>query len=191
MTGGGTSVDTERRSFVFNPTTNAFAAASDLHTRRFYPTTVTLANGTALTLFWEDHANAPGSGVQSMEIFTPGGIGAWSVPKTLPFNYFYYPWMFLLPGGDLFIAGPQKPARRFNPTATTVVDNPANQYNQISSQRGVNMDFLFISRGSLLKIFFKIFHQVRTQIWIIISKDYTNMLVYQQMDYIMYSCIMS
>src|SRR5262249_32354140 len=52
-----------------------------------------------------------------------------------------YPWTFLLPGGDLFIAGPQKPARRFDPAANPVVDNPALQYNQLANpQRGVNMD---------------------------------------------------
>ena len=140
MTGGGVTANTERRAFLFDPTTNTFTAASDLHTGRFYPTTITLADGTALTLFGEDHAHAAGTGVQSLEIFTPGGAGVWSAPKAVPFNYFYYPWTFLLPGGDLFIAGPQKPARRFDRTATPIVDNPANQYNQISSQRGVNMD---------------------------------------------------
>lgn len=140
MTGGGISADTERRAFLFNPSTNSFSAAAALTTGRFYPTTLTLGNGTALTLFGEDHANAAGVGVQSLEIFTPGGGGAWSAPKTVPFNYFYYPWTFLLPGGDLFIAGPQKPARRFSPGATPIIDDPARQYNQISSQRGVNMD---------------------------------------------------
>jgi plastocyanin len=141
ITGDGVSADTERRAFLFDPTTNAFAAASDLNTGRFYPTTITLADGSALTLFGEDHANAPGTGVQSLEIFTPGGAGAWSAPKTVPFNYFYYPWTFLLPGGDLFIAGPEKPARRFDPSATPIVDDPAKQYDQLTPEpRGVNMD---------------------------------------------------
>jgi hypothetical protein len=76
----------------------------------------------------------------SLEVFTPGGAGAWSAPKALPFNYFYYPWTFLLPGGDLFVAGPQKPARRFDWTATPVLDNPARQYSQVFDARGVNMD---------------------------------------------------
>jgi FtsP/CotA-like multicopper oxidase with cupredoxin domain len=130
------TVDTERRAFLFNPSTNAFGAAPDLHTGRFYPTTISLADGTALTLFGEDHALAAGTGVQSFEIFTPGG--GWSVPKALPFNYFYYPWTFLLPDGNLFIAGPQKPARRFDPSATPIVDQQFNQLTQ--QQRGVNMD---------------------------------------------------
>jgi plastocyanin len=143
MTGGGVTADTERRSFLFNPTTSTFSAAGDLHTGRFYPTTLSLANGTAMTLFGEDHAHAAGTGVQSFEIFTPGppaGHGSWSAPKTVPFNYFYYPWTFLLPLGDLFIAGPQKPSRRFDPTATPIVDLPVRQYNQVYPQRGTNMD---------------------------------------------------
>ena len=56
-------------------------------------------------------------------------------------DYFPERETFLLPGGDLFIAGPQKPARRFDPAANPVVDNPALQYNQLANpQRGVNMD---------------------------------------------------
>ena len=133
------SPDTERRAFLFNPGTNTWSVAANLHVGRFYPTTITLADGRALTLFGEDHAHNAGTGVQSFEIFTlGGGGGSWSAPKTLPFNYFYYPWTFLLPGGDLFIAGPQKPARRFNPNAAVIV---AKQYNQLEpQQRGVNMD---------------------------------------------------
>src|SRR5438552_15340255 len=47
MTGGGTSAATERRAFLFNPSTNSFSAAAALTTGRFYPTTLTLGNGTA------------------------------------------------------------------------------------------------------------------------------------------------
>jgi FtsP/CotA-like multicopper oxidase with cupredoxin domain len=133
------TADTERRAYLFDPTTSNFSAAADKHVGRFYPTTITLADGKPLTLFGSQHAG--GELVQaSLEIYTPGGAGAWSAPKPIPFNYFYYPWTFLLPGGDLFIAGPQKPARRFNPAATPIIDDPAKQYNQLSSQRGVNMD---------------------------------------------------
>ncbi len=128
---------TERRAFLFDPVTGSFSATADLNTGRFYPTTITLANGRPLTLFGQDNASPGAPAVTSFEIYTPGGGGAWSAPKSLPFNYFYYPWTFLLPGGDLFIAGPQKPARRFDPSATPIVDQ---QFNQISPQRGINMD---------------------------------------------------
>jgi plastocyanin len=140
MTGGGVSADTQRRAFLFNPTANAFAPASDLHIGRFYPTTIRLADGKAMALFGGDNAHGGGP-VPSFEIFAPGGAGAWSAPKAVPFNYFYYPWAFLLQGGDVFIAGPQKPARRFDPTAVPIIDDPGRQYSQLTpQQRGVNMD---------------------------------------------------
>jgi FtsP/CotA-like multicopper oxidase with cupredoxin domain len=132
------SPDTERRAFLFNPTSNSFSHASDLHAKRFYPTCVTLPDGRAMTLFGQD--TIAGTTTASLEVFTPGGAGTWTAPKALPFNFFYYPWTFVLPNGELFIAGPQKPARRFDWTATPVIDDPAKQYNQIASQRGVNMD---------------------------------------------------
>ena len=132
--------DTERRAFLFDPTTSTFVPAAELNIGRFYPTALTLPDGRAMTLFGQDNASG-GQTAASLEIFTPGGAGAWSAPKSLPFNYFYYPWTFLLPGGDLFIAGPQKPARRFDPTANPVIDNPALQFDQIATpQRGINMD---------------------------------------------------
>jgi FtsP/CotA-like multicopper oxidase with cupredoxin domain len=134
------TLDTERRAFSFDPTTNAWSHATETHTGRFYPTTITLGNGSALTLFGQDNGIGGGATAASFEIFTPGGAGSWSSAQPLPFNYFYYPWTFLLPDGELFIAGPQKPARRFRHTVTPVIDDPAKQYQQISSQRGVNMD---------------------------------------------------
>ena len=132
---------TERRAFLFDPGTSTFTATAELNTGRFYPTTLTMADGRPMTLFGQDNASPGAPTATSAETFTPGGAGAWSAPKPLPFNYFYYPWTFLLPGGDLFIAGPQKPARRFDPAANPVVDNPALQYNQLANpQRGTNMD---------------------------------------------------
>jgi plastocyanin len=134
------TVDTERRAFTFDPTTLQFAQAADVHTGRFYPTTITMPDGRAMTLFGQDNAHG-GITASSLEIYALGGSGgSWSAPKPIPFNYFYYPWTFQLPGGDLFVAGPQKPSRRFDPNATPIVDDPARQYMQIAPQRGVNMD---------------------------------------------------
>jgi hypothetical protein len=139
MSGGGTTVDTERRSFFFDPATQTWSHATETNTGRFYPTNLTLGDGRPITLFGTDSGGG-GATAASLEIFTPGGAGSWSAPKALPFNYLFYPWTFLLPNGELFIAGPQKPARRFDPAATPIVDNPANQFNQVFSQRGSNMD---------------------------------------------------
>jgi FtsP/CotA-like multicopper oxidase with cupredoxin domain len=131
------SNDTERRAFTFDPAALTWTPTADLNVGRFYPTTLTLADGKALTLFGTDNAHG-GAPVASFEIFTPGGGGNWSAPKALNFNYVFYPWTFLLPGGDLFVAGPQKPARRFDPAANPVVDQQHDQLEAI--QRGINMD---------------------------------------------------
>jgi plastocyanin len=129
---------TEHRAFLFDPGTSNFTPTADVNVGRFYPTTITLADGRALTLFGQDNASTGAPTAASFEIYTPGGGGTWSTPKPLPFNYFYYPWTFVLPEGDLFVAGPQKPARRFDPTANPVVDQ---QFDQLTiQQRGVNMD---------------------------------------------------
>jgi plastocyanin len=143
QTGTGVGPGTERRSFLFDPATNTFSATADMASQRFYPTTIPLADGKVMALYGSvtSAANSPVS--SNFEIFDPagaGGTGTWSAPTHLPFNYLWYPWTFLLPDGELFIAGPQKPARRFDYTATPVVDDPARQYNQVYPQRGVNMD---------------------------------------------------
>jgi len=128
--------NTERRSFLFDPTTpQPWTGTADMHVGRFYPTTITLANGNPLTLFGSQNGS-PGLVDASLETYTPGGAGAWSAPKPVAFNYLWYPWTFLLPNGELFIAGPQKPARRFNPAAPVIDDTTATQYNQVFPFRG-------------------------------------------------------
>ena len=118
-----------------------WSATGDMHIGRFYPTTISLADGRPMTMYGADNYNDGTVGVASLETFTPGaGGGSWSQPKPIPFDYFYYPWAFLLPLGDVFIAGPQKPARRFDPAATPITDAPARRYQQVYPQRGVNME---------------------------------------------------
>src|SRR5260370_14223026 len=92
-----------------------------------------MPDGRPMTLFGQDHASPGAPTAASAETFTPGAGGAWTAPKPLPFNYFYYPWTFLLPGADLFIAGPQKPARRFPPAPNPGVDNAALQFSPLAN----------------------------------------------------------
>ena len=56
--------------------------------------------------------------VGSLETSRPAPAAAPGACPSRPFDYYYYPWAFLLPLGDVFIAGPQKPSRRFDPAAT-------------------------------------------------------------------------
>ena len=80
---------------------------------RFYATSLTLADGKVLTMF----GNGPTITVaRSLEVYDPVAA-TWSAPKQLPtgppdappgtFDYLFYPWAYLLPGGDIFIGGHQ------------------------------------------------------------------------------------
>jgi len=105
-----------RKAYLFNPDTRAWSVAASTANLRFYPTTITLADGNVMTMY--------GSGSKNHEIFTPGGGGAgsWSAPVAWPAalnHHQYYPWTWVLPDGKLFVAGPHDPTHRVelaNPT---------------------------------------------------------------------------
>gem|GEM_PF-1348296 len=95
------------RAFTFNPTNTTYTQVANTANDRFYPTTLVIGDGRAVTLF--------GSASKSFEVFTPGA--GWSAPIAVPasmFHHQYYPWTYLLPTGLLFIAGPHTPSQRFD-----------------------------------------------------------------------------
>jgi FtsP/CotA-like multicopper oxidase with cupredoxin domain len=96
------------RAFLFDPPDLTWSETDSTDHSRFYPTTLTIGDGRAMTLF--------GSASKSIEIYTPG-VG-WAAPIDLsaaPMNHHeYYPWTYLLPDGLLFIAGPHTPSQRFD-----------------------------------------------------------------------------
>lgn len=130
---GGES-HTEQQSLLFHPATLSWERVAPTTGGRFYPSTFTLHDGKLLTMF--------GSHLpfvfpeKSIEVFDCA-TGTWSAPKALPatFDYVFYPWTYLLPGGDLFIAGHQGVTRRFDWTATPIVDDPARRWNTIAGDR--------------------------------------------------------
>ena len=125
---GGFSLN-NAQAFLFNPATSQWSTTNATVDGRFYATTLTLADGRILTLF--------GSGLgpvsRTVEVYTFGT--GWAPPVALPatFDYLYYPWTFLLPGGELFIAGPTGVTRRFDWAAP--VDDPAKRWNTIAGNR--------------------------------------------------------
>jgi plastocyanin len=125
----------EQQSLLFHPATLKWGPKLTAPTTggRFYPTTLTLHDGKLLTLFG---SHLPGLPEKSIEVYNPVAA-TWSAPKPLPatFDYVYYPWTYLLPGGDLFIAGHQGATRRFDWTATPIVDDPAKTWNTIAGDR--------------------------------------------------------
>lgn len=119
-------------AFVFNPQSDLWSRVASGTDDRFYSSTITQPDGRLLT-FW----GGLGAGSPTIEIYDPAA-DSWSAPEALPatFGYRYYPWIYVLPGGDLFVAGPQKETRRFDPAATPIVDDPAKTWvNAIDADR--------------------------------------------------------
>ena len=77
----------------------------------------------------------------TIEVYDPG-TDTWSAPKPMPasFDYLFYPWLYLLPDGELFIGGPQAVTRKFDWTANPIIDNPAMQWPTNTGDRGDNMN---------------------------------------------------
>jgi FtsP/CotA-like multicopper oxidase with cupredoxin domain len=103
------------RAFLFDPPTLTWTETNSTTDSRFYPTTLTLPDGRALTLF--------GSASKSFEVFTQGA--GWAAPIPVPatmFHHEFYPWTYVLPSGLLFIAGPHTPSQRFDFNAPAGVE---------------------------------------------------------------------
>ncbi|MCX2745433.1 DUF1929 domain-containing protein [Mangrovivirga sp. M17] len=113
--------DNLKKAYLFNSTTETWSTTAPTQEGRFYSTTITLADGKAMTLFGSNLGLGGGNST-SIEIYDPA-TGTWSAPQPFPMPDFddhqYYPWTFLLPDGELFIAGPHVPTHRFDP------NNPA------------------------------------------------------------------
>jgi plastocyanin len=119
---------TPKQSYIFDPATLRWSRTAPTVDDRFYATTLTLSDGRILTLF--------GSASKSIEVYDPTS-NTWTTPKPLPMSFVYewYPWTYLLPGGDLFIAGPTGVTRRFDWTANPIVDDPAKTWMTIAGNR--------------------------------------------------------
>ncbi len=123
---------TPREAFLFHPSTLLWERTAPTAQDRFYATSLTLVDGRVLTLF--------GSASRSIEVYDPSA-GTWAAPIPLPgtFDYVFYPWTYVLPGGDLFVAGTGDRAgatgisHRFIWTAP--VDDPAKTWPTLAGNR--------------------------------------------------------
>ena len=132
---------TPRESYRFHPSTLLWSRTANTNTdARFYSTTLTLADGKALTIFGGSSGSVPS---HSIEIYDPVA-GTWAAPVSAAavaggggnpgdMDYLYYPWAYLLPGGELFVAGPRRLTRRFAWAAP--VNDPAKTWSTIGGNR--------------------------------------------------------
>lgn len=107
---------------------------------RFYASTIALADGKILTMQGTP-CNCFNPVSNTIEVYDPG-TGTWSAPKPMPatFDYLFYPWLYLLPDGELFIGGPQAITRKFDWTANPILDDAAKRWETNKGDRGDNMN---------------------------------------------------
>ncbi len=136
---GGFAGSPAVHSFLFDPDSNSWSQTGDTANGRFYPTTMTLDDGRILTMYGTGGPNS-----ETLEIFTKGSpdpaTGTWGGQKDFPaaFPFFFYPWTYLLPDGDLFSAGPQATTYKYDWKAAPIVPSLTEGTN--AGVRGSNMD---------------------------------------------------
>jgi hypothetical protein len=105
---------------IFDPTTNTFTNQPNMAHGRWYPTVLTLSDGTIMT--FSGLLETTGTN-NTVEFFTEG-VG-WSTPYTAPFTPDLYPRLHLLPNGNVFYSGASASSRMFNPSTYTWTTNYA------------------------------------------------------------------
>ena len=115
-----------QQSFLFHPTGTQWALTAATVGNRFYATTITLSDGRLLTMFGYPNTIEvydPVSNTWSNGIGGPAGsVLALPPPPAVPnLDYRFYPWAYLMPGGDIFVAGHQGLSSRFSWTPAVVI----------------------------------------------------------------------
>lgn len=115
-----------QQSFLFHPTGTQWAIIAATVDNRFYATTLTLADGRLLTMFGFGNSIEvydPASNTWSNGIGGPAGsvLPLPSPPAVPNLDYRFYPWAYLMPGGDIFVAGHQSVSSRFSWTPAVVI----------------------------------------------------------------------
>ena len=105
---------------VYNPSTGQFTNMQNLAHGRWYPTTTVLGDGRILAF---SGLTETGKTNSTVEIYTVGT--GWSTQYASPFTPPLYPWMHLLPNGNVFFSGSSPISAIFNPTTDTWTTNVA------------------------------------------------------------------
>ncbi len=105
---------------VYNPSTGQFTNMQNLAHGRWYPTTTVLGDGRVMAF---SGLTETGKTNSTVEIYTVGT--GWSGQFASPFTPPLYPWMHLLPNGNVFFSGSSPISAIFNPTTDTWTTNVA------------------------------------------------------------------
>jgi hypothetical protein len=124
---------------IFDPTTNTFAQQANMAYPRYYPTNISMPDGTQLVVSGQD---ATDKIVNPLESWNPimnswttlpaaANLPAWSEPWN------NYPRAFLLPSGNLYVANQLYHTWFFNPT--TYAWTFIGQYNDVNRYRAAQV----------------------------------------------------
>jgi hypothetical protein len=111
------------RITVFDPLTQKFDQLHSMAHGRWYATAITLGDGRILAFSGFDETGQTNS---TVEMYTVAS--GWSSPYAAPFVPPLYPWLHLLPNGNVFYSGSSSPSNIFNPSNHTWTLNVARTY---------------------------------------------------------------
>lgn len=99
---------------IFDPATEGFIQVQDMARGRWYPSNALLSDGKTMTFSgWLD-TGGPNNAVELYDVPT-----GWSPEFGAPWSPTLYPWLHLLPSGQVFFAGSTPGSRIFDPATKT------------------------------------------------------------------------
>lgn len=113
--GGHSGIDNKGilTSSIFDFNANTWVTGASMQNGRWYPSNTTLANGDVLTLSGGDTAQTTNL---IPEVYQSNGT--WRVLSTASLYLPYYPFAFVTPTGNVFVAGPSQTTYYLDPTGT-------------------------------------------------------------------------
>ncbi len=109
-----------RQASIFDPATSQITSAQNMAHGRWYPTLTTLGNGQVMTFSGLDEN---GNTNTTVEIYTVGS--GWSGEQFPNWTPPLYPWLHLLPNGNVFYSGASPSSALYNPSTATWTQNVA------------------------------------------------------------------
>ncbi|HXM27980.1 MAG TPA: galactose oxidase-like domain-containing protein [Chthoniobacterales bacterium] len=110
----------DQRVALFDPLTERPFNVQNMKHGRWYASAVTLNDGRVMVFSGNSETGAVN---RAVEIYTEG-MG-WSPEYVAPFAPPLYPWLDLLPSGEVFYSGNESPSRFFNPATKTWRNGPS------------------------------------------------------------------
>jgi hypothetical protein len=126
IVGGTTKYDPfygDQRVALFDPSTERPLLVQNMKHGRWYATCITLNDGRAMVF---SGLSETGVTNKAVELYTYG-VG-WSPEFIAPFTPPLYPWLHLLPSGEVFYSGHSSPSRFFNPATKAWTIGPSTRY---------------------------------------------------------------